>query len=125
MTDVQEVNEQKRKAFGALRENKSAEEFLAYWQKEGEVARQLSKKVAAVMTGATPVSEEVIAECKQAVLRLNQIAFVLGNLTFRCVGDGTEASIQVLHEHEKLARTARENVDLMMKWSVGRLPPDN
>lgn len=110
----------KRKRFDALHTDPKAKDFRAYWQKEGETARVMAAKIKEVITGATPVSDDVIAESRAAVLRLNQIAYVLGELSLYLGGnsDVIQAAMEIVSKHQDLARDAAADVRKMIGWSV-------
>ncbi len=112
---------EKRARFEALRAAQNAKDFVAYWQKEGGTARDLAKKVKEVITGVTPVTEEVIAECKAARLRLNQIAYVLGELSCYLGGSNSlavAAAMEIVSEHQRMAHDAAKHICTMVAWTT-------
>lgn len=111
---------EKRRRFDALRDDPKAKDFCAYWQKEGETANELAKKLKAVISGATPATEEVIIECRAATLRLNQIAHVLSELSCYLGGnnDVISAAMEIVSKHQDMARDSAKNVRMMVEWTV-------
>jgi hypothetical protein len=107
-----------RERFEVLHASSNAKDFNAYWHKEAETAKELSNKVKSVITGATPVTDEVIAECKAATLRLKQISYVLCELSCGIGDKASSAAMEVVCDYQEMAHDAAKHVKTMMEWSV-------
>lgn len=119
MQDTPEEIAEKRKRFEAFQSEPKAAKFRSYWRKEGDNASELAATVRSVVRGETAVSEEVITECKAAVLRLNQIAYVLNVLASDIV-DNTDASVtamQIVTDYQEKARQAAYDVRVIVDWA--------
>ena len=118
MRITEEEIAEKRKRFEAFQSEPTAAKFRSYWRKEGDNARELAATVRSVVRGETAVSEEVIAECKAAVLRLNQIAYVLNVLACDIVGntDAGVAAMEIVTEYQEIARQAAYDVRVIVDW---------
>lgn len=108
-----------RRRHDALNTEPNAEKFRAYWKKEGSNADILAATVESVVRGETAVSDEVIAECQAAVLRLNQIAHVLDTLSLKIGSntDATSAALQIAAAHKEKAREAAYNLRIIVSWT--------
>ncbi len=73
---------ERRAMFEALNREtwEAAVAFRDYWRKEGERWREADTLVKSVVRGETPVTDEVIENCRLAVMQLHQICYVLGQL---------------------------------------------
>lgn len=93
MNEEQEIAEagEKRELYNSFwKESSDAiKPFREFWRKSGDTTRQEAGKLNAVLGGKTPVSDEVVADCRQAVMRLHQFAHVISELS-----SGSIAKIQ-------------------------------
>ena len=85
MNEEQEIAEaaRKRELYEAFwKESSDAiKPFREFWHKSGDPMRKEAWKLDAVLGGRTPVSDEVIEDCRQAVMRLHQFAHAISELS--------------------------------------------
>lgn len=93
MNEEQEIAEsaEKRELYNAFwKESSDAiKPFREFWRKSGDMVRDEVRKLDAVLGGTTLVSDEVVADCRQAVMRLHQFAHTISELS-----SGSIAKIQ-------------------------------
>ncbi|UDI83740.1 hypothetical protein XCM_22120 (plasmid) [Xanthomonas citri pv. mangiferaeindicae] len=115
---------ERRAMFEALNRETSeaAVAFRDYWRKEGEQWREADKLVKSVVRGKTPVTDEVIENCRLAVMRLHQIRYVLGQLMLP-VGSPSpgvlDAVMDVIRRIENDTTEATKNLKLILGWQAG------
>lgn len=84
MNEEQEIAEsaEKRELYNAFwKESSDAiKPFREFWRKSGDMVRDEGRKLDAVLGGTTLVSDEVVADCRQAVMRLHQFAHTISEL---------------------------------------------
>ncbi|ASY87023.1 hypothetical protein NY99_21730 [Xanthomonas phaseoli pv. phaseoli] len=85
MNEEQEIAEAagKRELYEAFwKESSDAiKPFREFWRKSGDPMRKEAWKLDAVLGGRTPVSDDVVADCRQAVMRLHQFAHAISELS--------------------------------------------
>jgi len=90
MNEEQEIAEaaEKRELYDAFwKESSDAiKPFREFWSKSGDTMRTESAKLDAVLGGRTPVSDEVVADCRLAVMRLHQFSHAISELSGSCIG---------------------------------------
>ncbi|WVK06452.1 hypothetical protein AB8807_22140 (plasmid) [Xanthomonas campestris pv. olitorii] len=112
---------QRRAMFEALHCEKSQATvaFRDYWRKENDAWRNAVKAVNSVVTGATPVSDAEIENCRLAIMRLHQIKCVLGQLMLS-VGSPSpgvlDAVMDIIARIDKDTAEATTNLKLILQW---------
>ncbi|AOY69508.1 hypothetical protein LN565_00165 [Xanthomonas euvesicatoria pv. euvesicatoria] len=85
MNEEQEIAEarRKRELYEAFWEESSdaIKPFREFWRKSGDTIREEAGKLDAVLGGRTPVSDQAVADCRQAVMRLHQFAHAISELS--------------------------------------------
>ncbi|MDR6412218.1 UNVERIFIED_ORG: hypothetical protein ABIC62_005706 [Burkholderia sp. 1595] len=115
--------EERRANFEALNRetDTSAVAFRNYWRKEGEPWREAVRLIESTVAGETAVTDDVIQNCRIAVMRLHQIRYVLGQLMLP-VGSPApgvlDAVMDVINRIENDLRVATRNLRIILGWQA-------
>ncbi|MGA3984179.1 hypothetical protein ACI2VE_23795 [Ralstonia nicotianae] len=89
MNEEQEIAEaaEKRELYDAFWKESSdgVKPFREFWRKNGDTMRTESAKLDAVLGGRTTISDEVVADCRLAVMRLHQFSHAISELSGGCI----------------------------------------
>jgi hypothetical protein len=98
--------------------------FRDYWRKEGDTAREASSLLVDVVSGKTPISEQIIASCRQGVMRLHQIRYVLGqwSLNVGTPRESVNAVMTIVARADADALEARKNLKTILTWAAAAYP---
>ncbi len=100
----------------AFNRNPETWPFREYWQANDMRFIELTEFVDSVATGRTVVGNDIIAQCKGAVLQINQIAHVLTELS-KAVGQiSLVGAMNIAYAYDVRAITARNNLQIILSW---------
>lgn len=119
MLATKEELDEKRKSLQALYTDESASKFVAYLNKERTSVDIFSSIIKNVFYGRTAISNKVIEDCKAAILRLNQIAHVLNELSYchDACKEALDEMKRIVRQHEDVVQCATEQLRTICKWS--------
>lgn len=119
MLATKEELDEKRKSLQSLYTDESASKFVAYLNKERTSVDIFSSMRKDVFYGKTAISNKLLEDCKVAILRLNQIAHVLNELSY-CHDASKEAQDEmkrIVRHHEDIVQCATEQLHTISKWA--------
>lgn len=100
----------------AFNRNPETWPFREYWQTHDMRFIELTEFVDSVATGKTVVANDIIAQCREAVLQINQIAHVLTELS-KAVGQiSLVGAMNIAYAYDVRAITARNNLQIILSW---------
>ena len=120
MQETEEQRQEKRTMYEAFHSEQGAEiqAFRDYWQKESEPARIAKSAITDVISGKTAISNAAVETCRLAVMRLHQIAYVLGELSCY-VGSprpAVHAVLDIVARANADAADAKKNLQTILGW---------
>lgn len=93
--------------------------FRDYWKSEYQNIGMYVKLINDVRTGATPVSQEALEQCRHAHSRLRQIQTVLGDLSQYVGGHSTHAVMHIFMDVQSSADRAAAQLKTIERWLAG------
>ena len=115
--------EERRAMYEAFNREKSehAAKFRDYWRKQYDPWREAAALLASVVEGKTIVSDDVIENCRGAVMRLHQIRYVLGQMMLP-VGSPApgvlDAVMDIIRRIEDDTTQATKNLTTILGWQA-------
>lgn len=115
--------EQRRAMYEAFNREPSDNtvKFRDYWRKQYDPWRDAVGLVASVVEGKTVVSDDVIENCRGAVMRLHQIRYVLSQLMLP-VGSPApgvlDAVMDIIRRIEDDTTQAAKNLTTILGWQA-------
>lgn len=115
--------EQRRAMYEAFNRETSEHtaKFRDYWRKQYDPWREAVGLVASVVEGKTIVSDDVIENCRGAMMRLHQIRYVLGQLMLP-VGSPApgvlDAVMDIIRRIEDDTTQAAKNLTTILGWQA-------
>jgi hypothetical protein len=92
--------------------------FRQYWQDHDLRFIELTESIDNVITGKTIVSDYVIAQCKEAVLQINQITHVLTELSKGVGQTNLVGAMNIAYAYDVRAMTARGQLQTITAWQA-------
>jgi predicted AAA+ superfamily ATPase len=93
-------------------------QFREYWQANDTRFVKLIEFVDSVAAGKTVVSSDVIAQCREAVLQINQINHVLTELS-KGVGQASLVrAMNIAYAYDVRAAAARTHLHIIASWQA-------
>ncbi|HEY4317510.1 MAG TPA: hypothetical protein VGN04_07905 [Herbaspirillum sp.] len=90
--------------------------FREYWQAHDQRFVELITFIDHVATGKTVVSAEVIAQCREAMLQINQITHVLTELS-KAIGQASlVGAMNIAYTYDVRAGEARTRLQIIEAW---------
>ena len=90
--------------------------FRQYWQAQDLRFIELTTFIDQVVTGKTIVSNEIIAQCKEAVLQINQITHVLTELSKGVGQTNLVSAMNIAYTYDARATAARGQLQTIASW---------
>jgi hypothetical protein len=90
--------------------------FREYWQAHDLRFIELTTFINHVVTGKTIVSNEIIAQCKEAVLQINQITHVLTELSKGVGQTNLVSAMNIAYTYDARATAARGQLQTIESW---------
>lgn len=95
--------------------------FRNYWRKESDTWHKAVRDINSILTGETPVTHAGIEECRNAVMYLHQIRYVLGELSMFVGSPNPGVGEAVMHIYRRIDDdTAKATKDLktILQWQA-------
>jgi hypothetical protein len=90
--------------------------FREYWQAHDLRFVELTDLIDHVVTGKTIVSNEVMMQCRQAMLQINQINHVLTELSKSAGQTNLVSAMNIAYAYDARAIAARSKLHIIESW---------
>jgi hypothetical protein len=96
--------------------------FREYWQAHDQRFIELTALIGNVATGKTIVSTDLIVQCKEAILQINQITHVLTERSKSVGQTNLVGAMNIAYTYDARATTAREQLQTIEAWQASPAP---
>lgn len=131
MAEEQELTEAraKRQMYDAFHQDGSdvIKRFRDYWRAGSEELRRSTRVIDDVLGGKTLMSVEAVENCREAVMRVQQYSYVIGQLSLY-LGKAEnklsiDAAMDVVVKATDAASNARKSMEIIYGWVAAAEPP--
>jgi hypothetical protein len=96
--------------------------FREYWQTHDQRFIELIAFIDNVATGKTIVSSDIITQCREALLQINQITHILTDLSKGVGQTNLVGAMNIAYAYDVRASDARGNLQMIEGWQVDAPP---